>query len=309
MATGVGGFPAITNAVHTVDARGPRRLSPFTVPGFLPNLATGQISIRYGFTGPSGAPTTACAASAQSIGDAVRMIRAGEADIAVCGGAEACVDPVAIGGFSAAKALSTRNDDPTAASRPFDQGNDGFVLSEGAAALVIETESHAAARGAQVLAVISGYGTSTDAYHVTAGHPDGAQAQVSMRRALAMAGLGPGAIGYVNAHSTSTPVGDAAELAALGAVFGAASGQVALSATKSATGHMLGAAGAVEAIFSILALRDGVLPPSLNIEAPMEGAGRFDLIANKAVTRQVDHVLSNAFGFGGVNASLILSRA
>ena len=309
MATGVGGFPAITNAVHTVDARGPRRLSPFTVPGFLPNLATGQISIRYGFTGPSGAPTTACAASAQSIGDAVRMIRAGEADIAVCGGAEACVDPVAIGGFSAAKALSTRNDDPTAASRPFDQGNDGFVLSEGAAALVIETESHAAARGAQVLAVISGYGTSTDAYHVTAGHPDGAQAQVSMRRALAMAGLAPGAIGYVNAHSTSTPVGDAAELAALGAVFGAASGQVALSATKSATGHMLGAAGAVEAIFSILALRDGVLPPSLNIEAPMEGAGRFDLIANKAVTRQVDHVLSNAFGFGGVNASLILSRA
>ena len=309
MATGVGGFPAITNAVHTVDARGPRRLSPFTVPGFLPNLATGQISIRYGFTGPSGAPTTACAASAQSIGDAVRMIRAGEADIAVCGGAEACVDPVAIGGFSAAKALSTRNDDPPAASRPFDQGNDGFVLSEGAAALVIETESHAAARGAQVLAVISGYGTSTDAYHVTAGHPDGAQAQVSMRRALAMAGLAPGAIGYVNAHSTSTPVGDAAELAALGAVFGDAAGQVALSATKSATGHMLGAAGAVEAIFSILALRDGMLPPSLNIEAPMEGAARFDLIANKAVTRQVDHVLSNAFGFGGVNASLILSRA
>ncbi|KAJ55478.1 3-oxoacyl-ACP synthase [Actibacterium mucosum KCTC 23349] len=309
MATGVGGFPAITNAVHTVDARGPRRLSPFTVPGFLPNLATGQISIRYGFTGPSGAPTTACAASAQSIGDAVRMIRAGEADIAVCGGAEACVDPVAIGGFSAAKALSTRNDDPPAASRPFDQGNDGFVLSEGAAALVIEAESHAAARGAQVLAVIAGYGTSTDAYHVTAGHPDGAQAQVSMRRALAMAGLAPGEVGYVNAHSTSTPVGDAAELAALGAVFGGAAGQVALSATKSATGHMLGAAGAVEAIFSILALRDGVLPPSLNIETPMEGAARFDLIANTAVRRQVDHVLSNAFGFGGVNASLILSRA
>lgn len=309
IATGVGGVPAITQASETVRTDGVRRLSPFVVPSFLPNLATGQVSIRFGFRGPSGAPVTACAASAQAIGDAVRMIRNGEADIALCGGAEGCVDPVAIGGFTAAKALSFNfNDEPTRASRPFDNDHDGFVLSEGAAALVIERLSHAEARGATPLAIVSGYGTTTDAHHVTAGWSDGREAARAMRLALGMAGLEPEAIGYVNAHATSTPVGDAAELAALTSVFGAAGGGVPVSSTKSATGHMLGAAGAIEAIFSVLTLRHQTLPAGLNIERPMAEAEGFDLVAGAARAVAVDHVLSNAFGFGGVNAALVFSR-
>lgn len=309
IATGVGGVPAITGASETLRADGVRRLSPFVVPSFLPNLASGQASIRFGFRGPSGAPVTACAASAQAIGDAMRMIRSGEADIALCGGTEGCVDPVAIGGFTAAKALSFNfNDEPTKASRPFDADHDGFVLSEGAAALVIERLSHAEARGATPLAIVSGYGTTTDAHHVTAGWPDGREAARAMRLALGMAGLGPEAIGYVNAHATSTPVGDAAELAALTSVFGAAGGGVPVSSTKSATGHMLGAAGAIEAIFSILALRHQTLPAGLNIERPMAEAEGVDLVAGAARAAAVDHVLSNAFGFGGVNAALVFSR-
>lgn len=308
IATGVGGVPAITAASETVRTDGVRRLSPFVVPSFLPNLATGQVSIRFGFRGPSGAPVTACAASAQAIGDAMRLIRNGEADIALCGGSEGCVDPVAIGGFTAAKALSFNfNDEPTRASRPFDADHDGFVLSEGAAALVIETLSHAEARGAMPLAVISGYGTTTDAHHVTAGWPDGREAARAMRLALGMAGLEPASIGYVNAHATSTPVGDAAELAALASVFGPGGGGVPVGSTKSATGHMLGAAGAIEAIFSVLALRHQTLPPSLNIEHPMAEAEGFDLIG-AARPAAIDHVLSNAFGFGGVNAALVFSR-
>lgn len=309
MATGVGGVPAITAASETVRSEGVRRLSPFVVPSFLPNLATGQVSIRFGFRGPSGAPVTACAASAQAIGDAVRMIRNGEADIALCGGTEGCVDPVAIGGFTAAKALSFNfNDEPAKASRPFDADHDGFVLSEGAAALVIEKLSHAEARGATPLAVVSGYGTTTDAHHVTAGWSDGREAARAMRLALDMAGLKPGAISYVNAHATSTPVGDAAELAALTSVFGPAGSGVAVSSTKSATGHMLGAAGAIEAIFSVLALRHQILPPGLNIERPMAEAEGFNLIGAVARPGAIEHVLSNAFGFGGVNAALVFSR-
>ena len=309
IATGVGGVPAITAASGTIRTDGVRRLSPFVVPSFLPNLATGHVSIRFGFRGPSGAPVTACAASAQAIGDAMRMIRSGEADIALCGGSEGCVDPVAIGGFTAAKALSFNfNDEPTKASRPFDADHDGFVLSEGAAALVIETLSHAEARGATPLAIVSGYGTTTDAHHVTAGWSDGREAARAMRLALEMAGLEPGAIGYVNAHATSTPVGDAAELAALTSVFGTAGGGVPVSSTKSATGHMLGAAGAIEAIFSILTLRHQTLPAGLNIERPMVEAEGFDLVAGAARPASVDHVLSNAFGFGGVNAALVFSR-
>ncbi|MGV6874276.1 beta-ketoacyl-ACP synthase II [Pseudochelatococcus sp. B33] len=307
--TGVGGVPAITAAAETIRTAGVRRLSPFVVPSFLPNLATGQVSIRYGFHGPSGAPVTACAASAQAIGDAMRLIRSGEADIALCGGTEACVDPVAIGGFTAARALSFGfNDTPARASRPFDTAHDGFVLSEGAAMLVIERLSHAEKRGATPLAVIAGYGTTTDAHHVTAGWPDGREAARAMRMALAMAGLAPEAIGYVNAHATSTPVGDAAELAALTQVFGPRGGNVPVSSTKSATGHMLGAAGAIEAVFSILALRDQTLPPGLNLESPMPEAEGFDLIAGGPRRAPVEHVLSNAFGFGGVNAALVLSR-
>lgn len=308
IATGVGGVPAITAASETVRTDGVRRLSPFVVPSFLPNLATGQVSIRFGFRGPSGAPVTACAASAQAIGDAMRMIRSGEADIALCGGSEGCVDPVAIGGFTAAKALSFNfNDEPAKASRPFDADHDGFVLSEGAAALVIEKLSHAEARGATPLAIVSGYGTTTDAHHVTAGWSDGREAARAMQLALGMAGLEPDAIGYVNAHATSTPVGDAAELAALTSVFGAGGG-VPVSSTKSATGHMLGAAGAIEAIFSVLALRHQTLPAGLNIERPMPEAEGFDLIVGAARAAAVDHVLSNAFGFGGVNAALVFSR-
>lgn len=307
--TGVGGVPAITGATETIRTAGVRRLSPFVVPSFLPNLAAGQVSIRYGFHGPSGAPVTACAASAQAIGDAMRLIRSGEADIALCGGAEACVDPVAIGGFTAARALSFGfNEDPARASRPFDAAHDGFVLSEGAAMLVIERLSHALARGATPLAVVSGYGTTTDAHHVTAGWEDGREAARAMEMALAMAGLTPGEIGYVNAHATSTPVGDAAELQALTRVFGPDGGGVPVSSTKSATGHMLGAAGAIEAVFSVLALRDRRLPAGLNIDTPMEAAAGFDLVRGQARAAEVKHVLSNAFGFGGVNAALVFSR-
>lgn len=307
--TGVGGVPAITAAAETIRLSGVRRLSPFVVPSFLPNLATGQIGIRHGFHGPSGAPVTACAASAQAIGDALRLIRSGEADIALCGGTEACVDPVAIGGFTAARALSFGfNDTPERASRPFDAGHDGFVLSEGAAMLVIERLSHAERRGARPLAILSGYGTTTDAHHVTAGWPDGREAARAMDLALEMAGLAPDRIDYVNAHATSTPVGDAAELAALQSVFGPGAGGVPVGSTKSATGHMLGAAGAIEAVFAVRAIETQTLPPSLNIETPMPEAEGFDLLSDTARKTRVDHVLSNAFGFGGVNAALVFSR-
>lgn len=307
--TGVGGIPAINRAAETIRKDGVRRLSPFIVPSFLPNLAAGQISIRYGLRGPSGAPVTACAASAQAIGDAMRLIRNNEADIALCGGTEACVDPVGIGGFTAARALSFGfNEEPTRASRPFDASHDGFVLSEGAAMLVVEKLSHAERRGAKPLAVLSGYGTTTDAHHVTAGWADGREAARAMTMALAMAGLAPDAIDYVNAHATSTPVGDAAELAALKTVFGEGGGRVPVSSTKSATGHMLGAAGAVEAVFSVKAIEQGILPGGINIDRPMEGAEGFDLLSEGSRPARVEHVLSNAFGFGGVNAALVFSR-
>ncbi len=310
IATGVGGLPAITSAVNVVQERGPRRLSPFVVPSFLPNLASGHVSIRYGFKGPIGCPVTACAASAQAIGDGMRLILTGEADVAVCGGSDACVDPVGIGGFGAARALSTSfNDEPQRASRPFDSQHDGFVLSEGAATIVIERLSHAQARGATPIAVLAGYGTSSDAYHVTAGCPDGEGAARAMRLALQMAGIGPEAINYVNAHSTSTPVGDAAEIAAIRAVFPERGKDLAVTSTKSATGHLLGAAGALEAVYSILALRDGVVPPGLNIDDPEPDADIFDLAPNKAKSKQLDYVLSNGFGFGGVNASLVFRRS
>ncbi len=310
--SGIGGFPAIADAVRTVDNRGARRLSPFVVPSFLANLAAGQVSIRHNLTGPIGAPVTACAAGVQAIGDAMRLIRAGEADVAVCGGAEACIDRVSLGGFAAARGLSTAyNDEPARASRPFDQDRDGFVMGEGAGILVIEALEHAEARGAEPLAEILGYGTSADAFHMAASPPDGAGAQRAMRRALAMSGLPPDAIGYVNAHATSTQVGDASELAALRAIFGmrAGAGGPAISSTKSATGHLLGAAGGLEAVISILALRSGVLPPTLNLERPDAGSAGLDLIGTEARRSAIEHVLSNGFGFGGVNASLIFGAA
>lgn len=309
IATGVGGFPAMTAAARLVAERGPRRVSPFLVPSFLANLASGQVSIRHGLKGPLGAPVTACAASLQAIGDAVRMIRSGEAEVMVAGGTEACLDPVSMAGFSAAKAMSTkRNDDPSHASRPFDQDRDGFVMGEGAGILVLESEEHARARGAEPLAEVAGYGTSADAYHVTASPPDGEGELRAMRKALQMARLEPKDIGYVNAHSTSTPVGDAAEITALTALFAGRAKDLAVSSSKSMFGHLLGAAGGVEAIACVKALTSGLLPPSRNLETPDETLSRFELIPGKAIARKVDHILTNGFGFGGVNASAVFSR-
>jgi 3-oxoacyl-[acyl-carrier-protein] synthase II len=306
--SGVGGSPVMAEAVQTIIEKGPRRLSPFTVPSFLANLAAGWISIRYGFKGPIGAPVTACAASAQAIGDAMRLIRTGEAEVMICGGAEGSVDPISIGGFAASRALNTSfNDRPGEASRPFDKGHSGFVLSEGAAVVVIEKLSHALARGAKPLAIAAGYGTSADAYHLTSGSPDGAGAQVSMNQAIRNARLSPDEIGYVNAHATSTEVGDAAEINGIRGVFGDRGQSLAVTSTKSATGHMLGAAGAIEAVISVLALQHQTVPPALNLVDPDPVAAQFDLVPLKAKPKPLKHVLSNSFGFGGVNASLVFS--
>ncbi len=308
IATGIGGFHAISDAVQTVATRGPRRLSPFTVPSFLANLAAGQVSIRHGFKGPLGAPVTACAAGVQAIGDAARMIRAGEIDLALCGGAEACIDRTALGGFAAARALSTGwNDRPDLASRPFDRGRDGFVMGEGAGLLVIEALDHAIARGAIPIAEVAGYGTTSDAWHITAGPEDGDGARRAMEIALAQAGVGPDQVGHLNAHATSTPVGDLGELAAIRALFTGLAGP-AISATKSATGHLLGAAGGIEAIFTALALRDQIAPPTRNLTDPDPAAQGFDLVGPSPRSIQTDFALSNGFGFGGVNASLLLRR-
>ncbi len=308
IATGIGGFPTITQAQMTLVNRGPKRISPFVVPAFLANMAAGNLSIRYGFKGPMGCPVTACAAGVQAIGDGMRMIRNGEARVALVGGAEACVDPLALAGFNALKALSTRHDEPQRASRPFDQDRDGFVMGEGSGLMVIETLEHAEARGATPLAVISGYGTSADAYHITSGPEDGAGAAASIRTALAMAGLEPGDIDYINAHATSTPVGDRAEIASLRNVFGDAVGRVPVSSTKSATGHLLGAAGGVESIFTSLAVINDLLPPTLNLERVDESMSDLDLVPNQARSQTVKHALCNGFGFGGVNASLLVSK-
>ena len=308
IASGVGGFPYIVEAVRTTDQKGVRRLSPFTVPAFLVNLAAGQVSIRHGFKGPLGAPVTACAAGVQGIGDAARLIRAGEADVALCGGTEACIDRVSLGGFAAARALSTGfTDTPERASRPFDQARDGFVMGEGAGLLVIEALDHAVARGARPIAELIGYGTTADAYHMTAGPEDGDGARRAMEIALAQGGVSPRDVQHLNAHATSTPVGDKGEMAAIKALFGT-EGTVAVSATKSATGHLLGAAGGLEAIFTVLALRDQVMPPTLNLENPDPDAAGIDLVALEARPGRIEHAISNGFGFGGVNASVLFRR-
>ncbi|RYD83515.1 MAG: beta-ketoacyl-[acyl-carrier-protein] synthase II [Sphingobacteriales bacterium] len=308
IASGVGGFTAIADAVRTMDARGARKLSPFTIPSFLVNLAAGHVSIKYGFKGPIGAPVTACAAGVQAIGDAARMIRSGEADIALCGGAEATVHAVSLGGFAAARALSTNfNDAPQRASRPFDRDRDGFVMGEGAGLLVIERLDHALARGAKPIAEIIGYGTSADAYHLTSGAEDGDGAKRAMSAALRQATLKPADVQHLNAHATSTQVGDKGELAAIKGLFGKHSG-LAVTSTKSATGHLLGAAGGIETIFTALALRDQVIPPTLNLENPDEAANGLDIVSGTARTMPIHYALSNGFGFGGVNASILLKR-
>lgn len=308
IASGIGGFPAITDAVRTVDQKGPRRLSPFTIPSFLVNLAAGQVSIRHGLKGPLGAPVTACAAGVQAIGDAARMIRANEADIAVCGGTEACMNIVSLGGFAAARALSTGfNDTPALASRPFDMMRDGFVMGEGAGVLVIESLSHALARGAEPLAELVGYATTADAYHVTSGPVDGSGAARAMQIAIRQAGITAHEIQHLNAHATSTPLGDRGEIEAIKTVFGSTAG-IAVSGTKSATGHLLGAAGGLEAIFTILALRNQIAPPTLNLNAPDPAGDGIDFVANKSRPVQMDYAITNGFGFGGVNASALFRR-
>lgn len=308
IASGIGGFPAITEAVRTVDQRGVRRLSPFTIPSFLVNLAAGHLSIRHGLKGPLGAPVTACAAGIQAVGDAARLIRANEADIAVCGGTEACMNVVSLGGFAAARSLSTSfNEEPTEASRPFDMARDGFVMGEGAGILVIEELGHALARGANPLAELVGYGTTADAHHVTSGPEDGDGARRAMEIAIAQAGISPRAIRHLNAHATSTPIGDLGEIAAIKRVFGTDS-SIAVSATKSATGHLLGAAGGLGAIFAILALRDQMAPPTLNLEAPDPAGDGIDFVANAARPLAMDYAIANGFGFGGVNASALFRR-
>jgi 3-oxoacyl-[acyl-carrier-protein] synthase II len=306
IASGVGGFPAMVEAVRITDQRGPRRLSPFTIPSFLANLAAGHVSIKYGYRGPLGTPVTACAAGVQAIGDAARMIRAGEIDAAICGGSEACIDLVSLGGFAAARALSSGFNDARA-SRPFDRDRDGFVMGEGAGILVIEELEHALARGATPIAEVVGYGTTADAYHMTSGPPDGDGARRAMEIALRQARLAPGDLQHLNAHATSTPAGDESELGAIAALFGR-NRNIAVSATKSATGHLLGAAGGLEAIFTVLALRDQIAPPTLNFENPDPGAEGIDIVSGGARAMPMQHAISNGFGFGGVNASVIFRR-
>ncbi|CAM3327484.1 MULTISPECIES: beta-ketoacyl-ACP synthase II [Yersinia] len=306
--SGIGGFPAIAHAVRTTDSRGPKRLSPFTIPSFLVNLAAGHVSIKHHFKGPIGAPVTACAAGVQAIGDAVRIIRNHEADVALCGGAEAAIDKVSLAGFAAARALSHGfNEHPEQASRPFDSARDGFVMGEGAGLLVVEELEHALARGATPLAEIVGYGTSADAYHMTSGAEDGDGAYRAMKIALRQAGVTPDQVQHLNAHATSTPVGDLGEINAIKHLFGTNS-QLAVTSTKSATGHLLGGAGGLETVFTVLALRDQIVPATLNLTHPDPASAGLDIVSDKARPHQMTYALSNGFGFGGVNASILLKR-
>ncbi len=307
--SGIGGLPGITEGAITLHERGPRRLSPFFIPANLINLASGHVSIRYGFTGPNHAVVTACSTGAHAIGDAARLIMWDDADVMVCGGAEAAICRLGIAGFAAARALSTGfNDEPSRASRPWDQARDGFVMGEGAGVLVLEELDHARKRGAKIYAEVVGYGLSGDAHHITAPAENGSGAFRAMRNALKRAQLAPDQIDYINAHGTSTPLGDEIELGAVKRLFADHAYRLSMSSTKSSIGHLLGAAGSVEAIFSILAMRDGVVPPTLNLENPSPGCD-IDLVPKQAKERPVRYALSNSFGFGGTNASLIFARA
>ncbi len=307
--SGIGGLEAIQDAAVLVVEGRTRRLSPFFIPSALINLASGHVSIRYGFKGPNHSAVTACATGVHAIGDAARLIAMGDAEVMVAGGAEAAICELGIGGFCAARALSTAfNDTPARGSRPWDRDRDGFVMGEGAGVLVLEEYEHARARGAQIYAEVIGYGMSGDAYHITAPSESGDGAYRSMRAALRDAGLQPGQVHYVNAHGTSTPMGDDLELGAVERLWGEAGHGLAMSSTKSAVGHLLGAAGAVEAIFSIQAIRDNVAPPTLNLDNPSRESV-IDRVANHAQERRIDVALSNSFGFGGTNASVVFGRA
>jgi 3-oxoacyl-[acyl-carrier-protein] synthase II len=307
--SGIGGIGGIYEASITLAEKGPRRISPFFIPGRLINLASGYVSIEFGLKGPNHAVVTACSTGAHAIGDAARLIGLGDADVMVAGGAESPINRLSLAGFAACRALSTGyNDAPTQASRPYDRDRDGFVMGEGAGIVVLEAYEHAKARGAKIYAELVGYGMSGDAYHITSPAEDGDGAFRCMKAAIARAGISASDIDYINAHGTSTPLGDELELKAVERLVGNAAAKLAMSSTKSAIGHLLGAAGAVEAIFSVLAIRDQVVPPTLNLDNPSVETA-IDLLPHQAKARPVEVVLSNSFGFGGTNASLVFRRA
>ncbi|HXD44668.1 MAG TPA: beta-ketoacyl-ACP synthase II [Pseudolabrys sp.] len=306
--SGIGGIEGIAKTAIDLHEKGPRRVSPFFIPGRIINLASGFVSIAFGLKGPNHAVVTACSTGAHAIGDASRMVALGDADVMVAGGAESPVNRLSLAGFSALRALSTAfNDDPTRASRPYDKDRDGFVMGEGAGAVVLEELEHAKARGAKIYAEVIGYGMSGDAYHITAPAPDGDGAFRCMSMAIKRAGITAADLDYINAHGTSTPLGDEIELGAVQKLVGNNAGTISMSSTKSCIGHLLGAAGAVEAIFSILAIRDRVAPPTINLDNPSVETA-IDLVPHKARARDIDVALSNSFGFGGTNASLIFRR-
>ena len=307
--SGIGGLQTIHDASILLQERGPRRISPFFIPSALINLVSGQVSIRYGFKGPNHSVVTACATAAHAIGDAARLIALDDADVMVAGGAEAAICRLGIAGFAASRALSTNfNDEPERASRPWDKARDGFVMGEGAGCIVLEEYEHAKARGARIYAEVIGYGLSGDAHHITAPAADGDGGYRAMEAALKRAGLDPDNIDYINAHGTSTPLGDEIELGAVKRLFGDHAYELSMSSTKSAHGHLLGAAGAIEAIFTIKAVQCGIAPPTLNLEDPSDGCD-LDLVPGAAKERKIEHALSNSFGFGGTNTSLVFTGA
>jgi 3-oxoacyl-[acyl-carrier-protein] synthase II len=306
--SGIGGLPAIEKTVITMKEKGIRKISPFFIPQSLVNLCAGQVSIKHGFMGPNHAPVTACATGSHAIGDSARMIEYGDVDVMIAGGAEATICESGIGGFAALRALSTAfNDNPSAGSRPWDKGRDGFVMGEGSGIVVLEEYEHAKKRGAKIYAEVVGYGLSGDAYHITAPESTGRGSTYAMNLALKHAGLNPDQVDYINAHGTSTPLGDEIEVSAVKKVFGDYAYKLLMSSTKSSTGHLLGAAGAIEAIFSLLAIRDNIAPPTLNLENPSENCD-IDLVAKKAKSKKINVVMSNSFGFGGTNGCLVFKR-
>jgi 3-oxoacyl-[acyl-carrier-protein] synthase II len=304
---GMGGLPAIEEQLQKMLEKGPSRISPFFIPMVIGNLASGHLSIQYGLKGPNYSITSACASGAHSIGEAVKYIREGQCEFMLAGGAESTVCPMAIGGFDAMRALSSRNDSPEKASRPFDKDRDGFVLAEGSGILVLESLEFALKRGANILCEVTGYGVSSDAYHMTSPHPEGDGAFKAMSMAVTDAGISTSQIQYINAHGTSTPMGDELESRGIKRLMGEAAKQVMVSSTKSMMGHALGAAGAIESVFCVLALRDQKVPPTINLENPSEGCD-LDYVPHKSRSAQLKHVLNNSFGFGGTNASLVFSK-
>jgi len=305
--SGIGGLPLIESMHDVLRDRGPKRISPFFIPGLIVNMAAGQVSIRYGIRGPSSAPATACTTGLHAVGDAFRLIQRDDADVMMAGGTEGVVTPLAVGGFCAMRALSTRNDEPELASRPWDKDRDGFVIGEGSGIVVLEELDHALARGAQIYAEVVGYGMSSDAYHISAPEPEGRGAMKVMRYALADAGIDPSEVGYINAHGTSTHLGDIGEVRAIKNVFGDHAYELAVSSTKSSTGHLLGAAGGLESGILALAIRDQVLPPTINHDEPGEECD-LDFVPNAARATDLDVALTNSFGFGGTNGAVVMRR-